>query len=520
MPYLDAAMERIPASKTAGVHKFFCGPESFTPDLSPIMGEAPNLKNYYVAAGFNSLGILLGGGAGQVMAQWIADGYPPVDISEIDIRRMAPFQGNPKYLQNRVVEMLGVMYENDFPNKQLKSARNVRRSALHERLAQAGAHFGASQGWEYPEWFAPEGKETSMKYSWWRQPWFEYWTEEHRACREDVILMDLSLMAKFLVQGKDAQRVLNYICANDVAVEPGTIIYTPWLNERGTLEADLTVTRLAEDMYLVISSDSMHQQTGNWLKRNIPNDAHVHVTDVTSGYAMINVQGPKSRQLLSRLTSADLSNEAFPYMSAKEIDLHYVRALALRVTYLGELGWELYIPPEYALTAYDALIECSQDLGGKNAGIQALYSLRTEKGYRDYGHDIDNTDNPLEVGLGFAVKIDKPGGFIGREAFLYQKEAGTPKQRLALFVLEEPEPLLYFNELIYLNGKLAGTIRAGSYGHSLGAAVGLGMVEHDGGVTRELIREGKFEIQIAGVRYPARASLRPLYDPQGLKIRA
>jgi len=332
--------------------------------------------------------------------------------------------------------------------------------------------------------------------------------------------MDLSLMAKYLVQGKDAEKALNYICANDVAVEPGKIVYTPWLNERGTLEADLTVTRLAEDKYLVISSDSMHQQTGNWLKRNIPNDAHAYITDVTSGYAMINVQGPKSRELISRLTSEDLSNEAFPYLTAKEIDLHYMRALALRVTYLGELGWELYMPPEYALTAYDALMECGRDLGVKNAGIQALYSLRTEKGYRDYGHDIDNTDNPLEAGLGFAVKIDKPGGFIGREAFLCQKEAGTPKQRLALFALEDPEPLLYFNELIYLDGKLTGTIRAGSYGHSLGAAVGLGMVEHVGGVTRELIRDGKFEIQIAGMRYPARASLRPLYDPQGLKIRA
>ena len=521
MPYLESAMGRIPVSKQAGVHKFFCGPESFTPDLSPVMGEAPNLKNFYVAAGFNSLGILLGGGAGQIMAEWIVDGYPSVDISEIDIRRFMPFHNTDRYLRERATEILGMMYTNDFPNRQLKSARNIRRSALHTRLEQAGAYFGASKGWEYADWFAPEGEKPFVEYSWGRQNWFNYWAAEHRACREDVILMDLSLMSKYLVQGKDAEKVLNRICANDVAVEPGKIVYTPWLNERGTLEEDLTVTRLAPDEFLIISSDAGYNQTYDWLKQHTPHDANMFITDVTSGYAMISVQGPKSRQLLSRLTGEDLTNIGFPYMTARQIDIGYTPVLAMRITYLGELGWELYMPPEYALSVYDLLVDYGRDLNLRNAGIQALYSLRTEKGYRDYGHDIDNTDSPLEVGLGFTLKYDKPGGFIGREAVLRQKDSGPPKNRLLNFLLEDPDPMLYYNELILCNGNLVGTIRAGSYGHTLGAAVGIGMVSiQDGGVTSEFIRNNRFEVQIAGKCYPAKASIRPFYDPKGEKIKS
>ena len=519
MPFLETAMERVPVIKEAGVHKFFCGPESFTPDLGPILGEAQELKNFFVAAGLNSLGILLGGGVGQVMAQWIVDGYPPVDTSGIDIRRMMPFQGNPTYLQHRVVEILGTMYENHYPNKSLQSARPVRRSALHERLKDAGAYFRVAKGWEYADWFAPKGVEPKVEYSWWRQNWFDYWAEEHRACREDAIVMDLSLMTKVLVQGRDAVKVLNRICANNVAVEAGRIVYTPWLNERGTLEADLTVTRLSDESFMVIASDAMYNQTFDWLNRNIPADAHAFITDVTSGYAMLNVQGPKSRELLSRLTSADMSNEAFPYMTAQNIDLHYAPALALRVTYLGELGWELYMPPEYAVTAYDVLVEAGQDLGLRNAGIQALYSLRTEKGYRDFGHDIDNTDTLLEAGLGFTAKPNKPGGFIGQDAYLKQKESGNLQRRIVHFLLEDPQPLLYHNELVFCNGTFVGTIRAGSYGHSLGAAVGMAMMRWEDGVTKELVENGNFEIQIAGKRYPARASLRPFYDPDGKKIK-
>ncbi len=519
MPYIETAMERIPALKTVGIRKLFCGPESFTPDMTMLLGETPELQNFYVAAGMNSLGILLGGGVGQVMAQWIVDGIPPVDVSEVHINRMLPFQNTPRYLQDRTTEILGMMYKEIFPNSQLKTARNARKSILHERLAQAGAWFGSSAGWEYPEWFAPEGVEPKVEYSWDRQNWFEYHAAEHKACREDVILMDLSLMSKLLVQGRDAESILNRISTRNIAMPVGRIAYTEWLNERGTIEADLTVTRLAEDRFMVISSDAIHRRVETWLNRHIPEDAHTAVTDVTSAYAMINVQGPKSRQLLSRLTHADLSNAAFPYMTMQEIDIHYARALAFRVTYLGELGYELYIPTEFAPTVYDKLMEAGKDLGVKNAGLQALNSLRVEKAYRDYGHDIDVTDTPLEAGLGFIIDFDKPGGFIGKEALLKQKQAGGLKKRFVQFLLEDPEPLLYYGEQIYRNGKWAGYLRSGSYGFTLGGAVGLGFIEAEENITPEFIRNSKFEIEVNGRKIPARASLHPMYDPKNEKIK-
>jgi 4-methylaminobutanoate oxidase (formaldehyde-forming) len=519
MPHLELAMKRIPISKDAGVHKFFCGPESFTPDMGPLMGEAPELKNYYVAAGFNSLGILFGGGVGQVMAQWIVDGLPPVDVSDIDIARLMPFQNNPRYLHDRTVELLGWQYIS-WPNLQAETARDVRRSAMHDRLAAAGAYFGQSVGWEYPDWFAPQGVEPKVEYSWGRQNWFEYAAEEHRAAREDVILMDLTHMSKLLVQGRDAENALNRICANNVAVPVGRIVYTQWLNERGTIEADLTVTRLAEDCYLLVLVDSMHRHVVGWLEQYIPAEAHVFVTDVTSGYNIINVQGPKARQLLSGLTTAELSNEAFPYLTVQEIDMGYALVKALRVTYVGELGWELYVPTEFTLHVFDILVEAGQDVGLKLAGFQALNTLRLEKAYRDYGYDIDNTDTPLEAGLGFAVDFSKPGGFIGKEALLRRKEEGAFKHRLVQFLLEDPEPMLYGSEPIYREGELVGTLNSGGYGHTLGGAVGLGSIESEGGVTADFVKSGRYEIEVVGVRYPAKASLRPMYDPKGKRIRS
>jgi len=519
MPYIEAAMNRVPTSKHTGIHKFFCGPESFTADLMPLMGEAPDLKNFYVAAGVNSLGILLGGGAGQIMAQWIVDGYPPVEVSEVNIDRMLPFQNTPRYLRDRTVEMLGMMYKTGYPNRQMETARNVRKTAFHDRLTTAGAYYSTYMGWEYPDWFAPKGVKPEVEYSWGRQNWFGYQAEEHQACREDVILMDLSMMSKLLVQGRDAERLLNIISANDVGGEVGKIVYTTWLNERGTTEADLTVTRLSDEQFLVISSDAIHNHVYYWMKRQFPEDAHVFVADITSAYAMLSVQGPKSRQLLSRLTQVDLSNEAFPYLTMQEIDMGYARPMALRVTYLGELGWELYIPTEFALGVYDALATAGDDLGLKNAGMQALNSLRLEKAYRDYGHDYDSQDTPLEAGLGYTVKFDKPGGFIGREALLQQKERRVLNQRLVQFLLEDPEPLMYYGEIIYKDHKRVGYIRTGGYGFTLGGSVGLGFVEGEDGVSNDSIQNGKFEIEIAGERYPAKASLRPMYDPGSSRVR-
>lgn len=518
-PYLEKAMERVPVSKNAGIHKFFCGPESFTPDLSPIMGEAQNLKNYYVCAGFNSLGILLGGGAGQIMAQWIIDGYPPVDSTEISIERFQPFHNTPAFLHDRTIEMLGMMYEIGFPNKQFKSARKARRSILHDQLAAAGAFFGSSAGWEYPDWFAPPGIEPEVKYSWGRQNWFGYHAAEHHACRNDVVIFDLSLMTKMLVQGKDAEKSLNWICANDISVPVGKVVYTQWLNKRGTLEGDVTVTRLDEDKFLVVSSDAVYNKTHNWLAKNISPDTHTFITDVTSGFAHFNVQGPKSRQLLSKLTSADLSNQAFPYMTAQEIDLHYAKVWALRITYQGELGWEFYLPPEFTPAIYNVLIEAGSEFNLKNAGIQTLYSLRSEKAYRDFGNDIDTMDTPLEAGLGRFVNLSKVGGFIGRDAVLRQKDSGPLKRRFVQFLLKDPQPLLHFNEIVFRDGKMVGDISAGAYGHTLEGAVGLGFVACEDGVTDEYIQSGNWEIQIAGVKYPAIASLKPLYDPSGKKIK-
>jgi glycine cleavage system aminomethyltransferase T/glycine/D-amino acid oxidase-like deaminating enzyme len=520
MPHLELAMERIPISKEVGIHKFFCGPESFTPDMGSLMGEAPELKNFYVAAGFNSLGILLGGGAGQIMAQWIVDGRPPVNASELNIDRMLPFQNNPRYLHDRTVEVLGWMYTG-WPNLQAETARNIRRSAFHDRLADAGAFFSEYVGWEYPDWFAPQGVEPKIeRYSWGRQNWFEYAAEEHRAAREGVVLMDLSLMSKLLAQGRDAEKVLNRICANDVAVPVGRIVYTQWLNERGTIEADLTVTRLAEDSYLILISPAIHTRVETWLKRNIPPDAHVFVTDVTSGYACLNVQGPKSRQLLSALTHADMSNESFPYLTIQEINIGYAPVKALRITYVGELGWELYVPTEFSLHVFDLLVEAGREVGLKHAGLHALETLRLEKAYRDYGLDIDNTDTPLETGLSFVVDFDKPGGFIGREALLRRKAQGVPKYRLVQFLLDDPEPLLYGGEPIYRNGEWAGYLNSGGYGHTLGGSVGLGNVDNEEGVTPDYVKSGTYEIEVAGVRYPAKASLRPMYDPQGARVRS
>jgi len=518
-PYLEKAMSRIPIAKEAGVHKFFCGPESFTPDMGPLMGEAPELKNFFVAAGFNSLGILFGGGAGQVIAQWIVDGYPPVDTSGINIDRMMAFQNNPKYLHDRIVELLGWQYIS-WPNLQPETARNTRKSAMYDRLFEAGAYYGDSVGWEYPDWFAPQGVEPRVEYSWGRQNWFDYVAEEHKATRERVILMDLTHMAKFLVQGRDAESTLNRICANNVAVPVGRIVYTQWLNERGTIEADLTVTRIAEDRYLLILVDAAHHHVLTWLKDHIDPEAHVFITDVTSAYNIINVQGPNSRQLISGLTSADMSNKAFPYLTMQEIDIGYALVNALRITYVGELGWELYVPTEFTLHVFDTLVEAGSAVGLKHAGFQVLNTLRIEKAYRDYGYDMDNTDTPFEAGLSYFVDFNKPGGFIGREALLKVKESGIIKDRLVQFLLQHPEPLLYGSEPIYRDGEFVGDINSAGYGHTLGGAVGLGTVHNEGGATVDYIKSGSYEIEVAGVRYPARASLRPMYDPKGIRVRS
>jgi glycine cleavage system T protein len=519
MPYLTNALERLPSAEDATVRQFFCGPESFTPDLSPAIGEAPELPGFFVAAGLNSLGILEGGGIGRLVANWIVDGLPDLDVAELNIDRFQSYQTNRSHRRDRTTEIVGEMYKVHFANDSYDSARNVKRHVLHDRLVAAGACFVQSAGWEIADWYAPKGQKPEVEaYSWQRQNWFDFAAEEHRACREDVILMDMSFMSKFLVQGRDALAALNRLSCNDLDAPVGRITYTQWTNEAGGIEADLTVTRRSENEFLVVCSDTVHRHVETWMRRHFPADAHVTITDVTSAYAMLSLQGPRSRALLGELTSASLENEDFEYLTSREVDIGYARVTATRVTYLGELGWELYIPTEHAMDVYDRLVEA----GPTHAGLQALSSLRLEKGYRDFGHDIGNIDTPLEAGLGFAVKLDKPGGFIGREALARQKQAGVPTRRLVQFLMKDPQPLLYHGEVILRDGVSVGSIRAGAYGHTLGGSVGLGYVEatEPSPVTRDYIASGDWEIEIAGQRHPAQASLRPLYDPQGLRIRS
>ncbi|MBF0276672.1 MAG: GcvT family protein [SAR324 cluster bacterium] len=518
-PYLEKSMARVPITMETGIKKFFCGPESFTPDLQPIVGEAPELKNYFVAAGLNSIGILTGGGLGKVLAHWIVNGSPDVDVTSFNIDRFHAYQSTPLYREHRTVESLGRVYKCHYPSMTYQTARGAKKTPFHDRLAAHGAYFRDVSGWEGADWYAPAGFEAKLdQLSWGRENWFSWWEAEHHAARKDVILMDMSFMSKFLVQGHDAGTVLNYVSANHVDVKKNQITYTQWLNEAGKLEADLTVTKLKEGEYLVVVTDTMHRHAEAWLKKHISKDDHVFVTDVTSAYGQLNIQGPKSRELMQSITNADLSNEAFPFRCAREIEIGYANVLCIRITYLGELGYELYIPTEQAIHVYDRIIEAGNQFDLHHAGLKALSSLRMEKGYRDYGHDIDNTDDPFEAGLGFAVDLKKPDGFIGRDAAV-QKKAQLMTRRLAQVLVKDPQPLLFHAEIVRRNGIAVGYVRAGSYGFSLGGAVGLFMIEAGEPVTTQYIREGNWEIEIAGKQYSAEVSMRPLYDPQMKKIK-
>jgi glycine cleavage system aminomethyltransferase T/glycine/D-amino acid oxidase-like deaminating enzyme len=519
-PYLEKAMSRVPRSMEIGVRKFFCGPESFTPDLAPIVGEAPELKNFFVAAGLNSIGILTGGGMGRVLAHWILTGRPDVDVTGMNIDRLHKYQSNPEYRRTRTVESLGMVYQCHYPTRSMMTARGAKTSPIHDRLAARGAYFKDVSGWEGADWYAPPGVEPKGdELSWGRQSWFPYWEAEHKACREGVILMDMSFMAKFLVQGRDAGQVLNWISANNVDGAAGQITYTQWLNEGGKLEADLTVTKLDDEKFWVVASDTAHRHVETWMRRHAPADAHFFVTDVTSGYAQINIQGPRSREVVQAVTNEDLSNAAFPFRTARELDIGFARALCVRITYLGELGYELYIPAEQATHVYDRLVEAGAAFGLRHAGLKALASLRMEKGYRDYGHDIDNTDSVLEAGLGFAVDLKKPGGFIGKDAVLAKKADGPLKRRIVQLLCKDPEPLMFHAEPVFRNGKPIGYIRAASYGFTVGGAVGLMMVEAGEPIDQAYLDAGTLEVEIAGTRHPAVASLKPLYDAEMKRIK-
>jgi 4-methylaminobutanoate oxidase (formaldehyde-forming) len=521
--YIETAMQRVPSAMTAGVKKLFCGPESFTPDLQPCVGEAPELRNYFVAAGLNSIGILTAGGLGRVVAHWIATGQPDVDVTGFHIDRLHGYQTNPEYRRTRTVESLGLVYKCHYPSYVMQTARGAKQSPIHDRLAARGAYFKDVSGWEGADWYAPPGEPARVdKLSWGRQPWFGYWAAEHRAAREAAIVMDMSFMSKFLVEGRDAGRLLNWVSANQVDGPAGVITYTQWLDPAGKLQADLTVAKLDDERYWVVASDTAHRHALTWLRRQI-GDHHAFVADLTSGYGQINVQGPRSRELLQSLTSADLSDAALPYRGVAEIDIGFARVWCIRITYLGELGYELYIPTEQTAHVYDRIVRAGDQVGLVHAGLKALASLRMEKAYRDYGHDIDNTDTVLEAGLGFAVDLAKPGGFLGKDAVIAQKARGPLGKRLVQILVRDPEPLMFHAEVVRCNDRPCGYIRAASYGHTLGGAVGLAMIEAaalpGGVIDGKAIASGSWDVEIAGSRYPATASLRPLYDPDNRRVK-
>ncbi len=517
-PYISAAMERIPALANTGIQLLFNGPESFTPDDRYCLGESAELKNLFVAAGFNSVGIQSAGGAGMVLAQWIKDGRQPMDLWEVDTRRMLPFQNNRQYLYDRTKESLGLLYQMHWPFRQYESARGVRKSPLHDRLKAAGACFGETAGWERANWYADADQKAEYQYSYGQQNWFDNNAQEHFAVRNNVGLFDQSSFAKFLVSGPDSQAVLNQICANNIAVPVGKAVYTQWLNQRGTIEADLTVTKVAEDEFWVITSPATQTHIHSWLKQHSPSDARLWIHDITSAWCVLNIQGPNSRALLQQISDTDFSDQKFPFATMKNVELGYATIKALRITYMGELGWELYIPSEFVQHVYDEIIKVGEKFSLKHCGYHSLNSLRIEKAYREFGHDIGADDTPLEAGLGFAVDFTKPEGFIGKQTLLDKKQQGL-KKRLVQFQLHDSSAMLYHHEPIYRNGSKVGYIASGMYGHSLGAAIGLGYIHNDQGVTADFINSGAYEIDVAGKRIAATASLKPLYDPENKRVR-
>jgi glycine cleavage system aminomethyltransferase T/glycine/D-amino acid oxidase-like deaminating enzyme len=523
-PILSAAVRRVPKLGDVGIQLFFNGPESFTPDDRYYIGETPEVRDLFVATGFNSVGIAASGGVGKVVAQWIQDRRPPMDLADVDIRRAQAFQSNRRYLRDRTVETLGLLYAMHWPYYQYQSARGARRSALHDRLLAAGACMGETAGWERPNWFAEPGATPNYQYSYGRQNWFAACQRECEAVRDAVAVFDQASFAKFHVQGRDACSVLNTLSTANIDVPMGRIVYTQWLNERAGIEADLTVTRLAEREFLIVTSAICQTRDLCWLRRQIEQHSQWHcaVTDVTAGIGMLGVMGPRSRDLLELLSGADLSTAAHPFGTSREIEIGYAQVRASRITYVGELGWELYVPAEQLLDVYERLLEAGGPFNLRHAGYHAMAACRVEKGYRHWSHDIGDEDTPLEAGLGFTVAWDKPGGFLGREALLAQRgRAALPKRLVQVMLRDTAQgaPLLYHEEPIMRDGQIVGSIRSGAWGHRLGRSIGMGYVSCDAGVSAQWLQAGRWEIEVAGERHAADVQLQPWYDPRGERIK-
>ncbi|HSZ47415.1 MAG TPA: FAD-dependent oxidoreductase [Streptosporangiaceae bacterium] len=517
---MDSAVQRLPVLAETGIRKFYNGPESFTPDNQFILGEAPELAGFFVAAGFNSVGIASAGGAGLALAQWIIDGQPDGDLTAVDIRRFAAFNGNSQWLRDRVSEVLGLHYAIPWPNRELETARPFRRSPAYRQLVAANASFGSKMGWERANYFAPAGHSPAIEYSFGQQNWQPWSSSEQLATRQRVAVFDQTSFSKYLVTGPDAQAALQWLCTNDVAVAPGQTVYTGMLNDRGTYESDITATRLSPTEYLLVASAATTERDADHIRRRMPSGSRATVADVTSSYAVYGVMGPSSRALLSRLTRTGLSDDAFPFGSSRVIDVGYATARATRITYVGELGWELYVPAEFAVGVYEDLMAAGADLGVANAGYYAIESLRLEKAYRAFGRELTPDYNPAEAGLLFACKLAGGIGFLGREA-VEKARSGGPRRRLVSLVLDDPEAMLWGGELILRDGVAAGQLTSGAFGATVGAAVGLGYIrDPEGGVaTADFARSGSYEVNIGGQLVAATVHLRPPYDPASSRVR-
>ncbi|MGB1345740.1 MAG: GcvT family protein [Amylibacter sp.] len=514
-PILEAACERMPILAEAGIQTFFNGPESFTPDDAYHLGLAPELDNFWVAAGFNSIGIQSAGGAGMALAEWMDSGSKPFDLGDVDISRMQPFQGNKKYLFERSKETLGLLYADHFPFLQKKTARNIRRTPFHHQLLNQGAVMGEIAGWERANWFADKGQKRSYEYTWKRQNWFENAAREHRSIRENIGMYDMSSFGKIRIEGRDATKFLNFVAGGQYDVEIGKIVYSQFLNNAGGIEADVTITRLTESAYLVVTPAATRLADQIWLSRNI-GDFNVVITDVTAGEGVLAIMGPSSRKLLQMVSPNSFDNDVNPFGTAQEIEIGMGLARVHRVTYVGELGWEVYVSSDQAGHIFDTLFDAGQDLDMKLCGMHMMDSLRIEKGFRHFGHDITCEDHVLEAGLGFAVKTSKPD-FIGRDAVLRKKENGLDR-RLLQFVLNDSEPLLYHNEPILRDGELVGHLTSGNYGHTIGAAIGLGYVPCKDETVSDILASN-YEIDVAGSKIRADVGIKPIYDPKSDRVK-
>ena len=517
---MDSAVARIPALAETGIKMFYNGPESFTPDNQFILGEAAELRNFFVAAGFNSVGIASAGGAGRALAEWITEGEPSLDASAVDIRRFARFNGNNQWLHDRVSEVLGLHYAVPWPNRELASARPFRRSPAYHLLKQANACFGSRMGWERANFFAPEGENPAIEYGWGQQNWQPWSSAEQRAARTSVALFDQTSFSKYLMTGPDAEPVLQWLCTADIGVAPGRTVYTGMLNARGTYETDITVTRLSNDEFLLVSSAATTERDQDHIRRRMPGQARATLVDVTSAYAVYGVMGPKSRELLTRLSRADFSDEAFPFGSSREIDLGYATVRATRITYVGELGWELCIPAEFAVGAYEDLIAAGADLGLVNGGYYAIESMRLEKAYRAFGRELTPDYNPVEAGLLFACKLRTSIGFLGREA-VERARADGPRRRLVSLVLADPDAMIWGGELVLRDGIAVGQLTSGAWGEALRGCVGLAYIRDPAGdvLTPDVVRSGEYQVNVGGRLYPATVHLRPPFDPAGDRVK-